>query len=173
MLFKEEQPRETENQDDFEVEKFKNFLDENEYSADQIREAYLRLVGVSEESEVSPEVDIILGRMSEMVENKFPLNRFAEIIEDKQNFEDAPILFFQYVDSLKISDKEKDVLRSVVDGRRSGEVNCLVGGEIFAEFKVRAKDAEKNRLAIEVTAALKKIIERIPKNVNYEFTFSE
>lgn len=173
MLFKEEQPKKIENPDDFELEKFKNFLDENEYSADQIREAYIRLVGVSEEGVSSPEVEIILGRMNEMVENKFPLNRFAEIIENKQNFEDATILFSRYVDSLKISDKEKDVLRSIVEGRRSGEVNCLIEGEVFAEFKIKARDAEKRRLAMEVTEALKQIIGRIPKNVNYEFTFSE
>lgn len=114
-----------ENPDDTETENFVKFIKENGYTADQMREAYYRLVGVSDEIEITPEVAAILSKMRGMTEKSFPLtnfpiNRFATLVGTKEKFENMVPLYHKYVDALKISDVEKGILRSIIDNEREG-----------------------------------------------------
>lgn len=171
----EEKPRnkKLESLDDQEESNFRNFIKENENTADQIREAYYRLVGVNEEVEPTSEVAAILGKMREMVERSFPLNRFAVLIESKQNYENAVPMYHEYIDGLRISENEKRVLGSIIDKGRSGEFTCLVDGEIVGEFEINVKDLGKAVAAVIIVQNIKKILENIPTGRKYEFTFSE
>jgi hypothetical protein len=158
---------------DQEMLNFGAFVDEHHYSADQIREAYYRHVGVIDEGEIDPEVAVIQKKMDEMSKRGFPLNRFSEIIEFKQEHEDAAPKFYSYVDTLDISANEKKVLGSIVDKQRSGEVVCCAGDKIVADFEVDFEGLGKAIVATEFLEKIKKIVESLPKGVKYEFTFSE
>lgn len=164
---------EVESPDDQEQEGFKDFIKENRYTADQMREAYERLVGVNDEEGPTPEVAAILGRMREMVERKFPLNRFASLIESKQNYEDAVPMYHQYIGGLRISDNEKRVLDSIIDKERNGEFTCLIDGRIAGEFEINVKDLGKAVATAIIIQSIEKILENIPEGRKYEFTFSE
>jgi hypothetical protein len=131
-----------EDSDDRQMADFRDFINKNDYTADQMREAYYQLVGVSDKNGTAPEVNSILGRMREMVEKRFPLNRLAALVEAKQDYEDVIPTFHAYIDTLEISTNEKGVLRSIIDKERSGEVICLVNGDIIGEIKINFQDLE-------------------------------
>ena len=162
-----------ENPDDQETVLFRNFIEENNYTADQMREAYYRLVGVEEGGEPTPEVAAILSKMQEMVTKDFPLNRFATVIEENQDYEEAVPAYHKYVDSLEISDTEKEVLRSIIDKERSGEVVCMIEGETIGDFKIKVKDFEKEIAAMIITKSIERLLLEVPKGERYAFNFTE
>lgn len=162
-----------ESPDDKEVRLFSKFISDNKYTADQMREAYYRLVGVEEEGEPGTEVAVILSKMREMEERNVPLNRFATLVGTKQNYEDAVPAYHDYVDTLRISDNEKRVLRSIVDRERSGEVVCMIDGETIAGFNVNVKDFGKEIAGVKIARAIEQIIQRIPQGKQYAFNFTE
>lgn len=162
-----------ENPDDQETVLFRNFTEKNNYTADQIREAYYRLVGVEEGTEPTPEVAAILGKMQEMVAKNFPLNRFATVIEENQDYEEAVPTYHKYVDGLEISDNEKRVLRSIIDKERSGEVICMIGGKIIGDFKIKVKDFEKEIAAMLITKSIERLLLEVPEGERYAFNFTE
>lgn len=162
-----------ESPDDKEVRLFSKFVLDHKYTAGQMREAYYRLVGVEEEGEPGTEVAAILSKMREMEEKNVPLNRFASLVETKQNYEDAVPAYYDYVETLKISDKEKGVLRSIVDRERNGEVICMIDGETIAGFNVNVKNIGKETAVVLLAQAIEKILERVPQGKRYAFNFTE
>lgn len=162
-----------ESPDDKEIRLFSKFVLDHKYTADQMREAYYRLVGVEEEGEPGQEVAAILDKMREMEERSVPLNRFASLVETKQNYEDAVPAYHDYVDTLKISDNEKRVLRSIVDRERSGEVVCMIDGESIAGFNVNVKDFGKETAVVKIAQAIEQILQRVPQGKQYAFNFTE
>lgn len=164
-----------ENPDDQETVLFRDFIKENNYTADQMREAYYRLVGVEEEGEPTSEVAAILGKMQEMVAKDFPLNRFAKLIEARQIYEDPLPVYNNYIESLKISEKEKGVLRSIVDRERNGEVVCLskTDGNTIGEFKINVKKYGQAVAIVLITQCIEKILEEVREGEKYEFNFIE
>lgn len=155
------------------MKEFVDFIQDNAYMADSVREAYYRLCDVSEREEETPEVIAIVAKMQEMVQEGFPLNWFAKVIGKKQEIEDAVPSFHSYVDTLKISDNEKKVLVSIVEKKRSGEVSCLIDGTDVASFNIKNAGVPKEVVATALREALEKILEKIPEGLAYEFTFSE
>jgi hypothetical protein len=162
-----------ENPDDEEMVKFGRFISENNYTSDQMREAYYRLMGVSENEENDPGIDKILAKMRELEADGFPVNRFAKLVGSKHDFENALPLFSEYVGNLNISGKEKEMLVSIVEKERNGEVFCFVDGKIFAEIKIKTKELGKEIAVAMLSKSLEEIAKRIPKGKQYEFTFSE
>lgn len=162
-----------ENISDKEMNDFMIFIDENNYTADQMRDAYYRLNEVNDETEATPEVTAILNRMRKMVGNDFPLNRFAELIGRRQNYEDAVPKYHKFVDELEISDKEKEVLRSIVDRERNGQVICFVEGRIVGEIKINIKNFNKEYVALSLVGSINELLARVPRGKKYEITFSE
>ncbi len=167
-----------ENSDDGETDDFVGFIKEGGYTAEQMREAYYRLVGVSDEIETVPEVEAILNKMREMTGKSFPLknfpiSRFATLIGTKKKFESAVPLYHKYIDALKISDVEKGILRSIIDNERDGEVTFLVDGKTVGYFGGSVKNLSKEIATIAMVEAIEKVIEKIPKGKKYEITFSE
>jgi hypothetical protein len=158
---------------DEETEVFKRFIKEHRCTADQMREAYYRLLGISENKTEIPNVGLIYTEMQRMVDNRFPLNRFASLIESRQDFEDAVPMYHNFVEGLDISDNEKKVLRSIIDREREGEIVCLVGNQIVAEFKVHTKSLGKSIAVAVILKNIRNILEQIPRGKKYEFTFSE
>ena len=152
---------------------FADFVRDGGYSADQVREAYYRLCGVSDEEHGTPEIETLTEKMRELAGEGIPLNWFATYIGLKQEIEDAVPTFHGYVDSLEISDNEKKVLKSIVDNERRGEITCLVDGKLFSELKIENNEGSRGATATALAEALKEMAGSIPKGKKYEFTFSE
>lgn len=151
---------------------FIDFIDDGNFKAAQIREAYYQLCGISEDKNQDNDVEKILEKMNEISKDNFPLNRFAEIIASKEKYENSVPEYYQYIDSLKIYDKEKKVLKSIVEQERLGEVSCLVDGNVIAEFKIEKGDDVKS-LANEMIFYIDKMIRHVPEGKKYNFSFIE
>jgi len=171
----ENNPQVSEREKDLEkmTEEFGLLVNKNKYSADDIREAYYRFCGVSD-NKGNRGIEEIVSKMKEMTDNGYPLNRLARIIEAKQVFEDAVPNYYKFVDSMDISGKENKILRSIIDDMRSGEISCIVQGKVLATFKIDiARGGSKEVLSIALSEQIKDVLGKIPKGQKYEFSFTE
>lgn len=66
---------------------FAEFVNQHEFTADQVREAYYRLIGVSERTDTDPAIATLLAEMRLLEQQRFPVNRFAKIVGTLQGFE--------------------------------------------------------------------------------------
>ena len=111
--------------------------------------------------------------MKEMTDNGYPLNRFAELVDAKQVVERAVPEYHEFLDEMEISNNEKQVLRSIVDKGRSGEIDCFVEGSLLGSIKINIVKAPKEITALAVKEGIKKILQRVPKGKKCEFSFTE
>lgn len=125
-------------------------------SGDEIETAYLVAQGIYEEKvggeNPRAEVFELAKMMDESMTAGFPVNRVIDLIKDQRRFEDAPNSFYELVNNLNTSDKEKTILRSIVENKRSGNLTVFDGNTnqllYDAVIKFSNKSAnEKNILA--------------------------
>ena len=152
---------------------FKKLIEDKKISSEDIKEAYFRSLGISESAEQNENVKFLADEMSQMIQDGFPLNRFARLIESKEFVESIIPGYFEYIDSLDITEPEKKMLHSIIEEERSGEVYVLVDGDQFAEFELNAKGIPKQAQAVILKNTLERVIENIPKGKKYGFQFSE
>lgn len=152
---------------------FKKLIEDKKISSEDIKEAYFRSLGVSESVEQNENVKFLADEMNRMIQNGFPLNRFARLIESKEFVESIVPNYFEYIDSLDITEPEKQMLHSIIEEERSGEIYVLVDGDQFAEFELNAKGLPKQAQAVILKNTLEKVIENIPEGKKYGFQFSE
>ena len=167
---------------------FREFIDANSYTQQELMQAYHILGGGPEAEPVFPEIRAIVDKMEELSDSGFPMNRFHEIIQSMGemdgnkkeptsshfgSLEDILSATNQYIDRLKVSNKEKQMLRSIVENQRKGEVSCLVNGRVVASFKTARGPSDQSDFAGGFVRALEEIVNRIPVSKKYEFTFEE
>jgi len=156
------------------TEEFARFLKDGKYSSDEIREAYYRLCGVSEnESADAGNMEKIVSMMSEMTDNGYPLNRIADIIGTKQAVERAVPNFYEFLNTLEISDSEKKVLSSIVDKGRSGEIDFFVDSKLFGSLAINIGKVPKEITAIAIKEGITRVLRMVPKGKKYKFSFTE
>jgi hypothetical protein len=155
------------------TKEFTDFIKANEFTSAQMDEAYLRMLGASESDSQDPDIEKIAMKMEEMSQNGFPTTKMTEIIGIKRTYENAVPTYHEFIDCLEISDKEKRVLLSIVDRKRSGEIECYVDNEVISSFKINTVDVPVELVAFEVSKSINKIITRLPKGKKYAFAFSE
>lgn len=115
---------------------FINFIQEQDFTADDIQGAYIILLGISE-SEITDEKQLRLQtKMNEMISDKFPLNRFPQLIGLLDDIEGSAEDFEKFVTDLEISEREKDVLISIVRDRRTGELEFNVEGKSYIKVDI-------------------------------------
>ena len=159
--------------DDKESRSLALFINEHHLSADQIREAYYRLCGVSEDESEDAGVDMLLERMQKMTDEGYPINRFVSLVEAKQETEDAKETCFSYIETLPVSTNEKSVLRSIIEDLRSGELSLFVGDREYVSITIRTeKDSSSEALALRLLEELKKAIAHVGEGKTYEFAFA-
>ncbi len=124
-----------ESEDEKLEKQFLLYFQSEDYNAKELREAYYLLCGISE-GEVSERVNMLKVEMEEMTEKRYPLNRFVKLISVLEGWEDSGIHFTSFVNDLNITQKEKDMLQSIVDKNRAGELVCIVDGSPVAKFKI-------------------------------------
>jgi len=116
-----------ESEDDKLEGQFVHFVEENSFNAHELREAYLLLCGISE-GVSSERVMQLKVEMEKMTDAHYPLNRFAKMIGVLEEWESSIRIFNDFVSTLDISQKEKDMLISIVDRTRTGVLEVYVNG---------------------------------------------
>lgn len=160
--------------DDQRQVEFKLYITERGFSADQLRAAYYRALGDTASGGDDPSVEELSGKILEMTDSGFPINRFASLIGSKQKYEDAKISCFGFIDSLSVSDNEKWVLRSIVERRRSGSISVDIADRESVDFKVRIPDnTTTEAFALEFLEVLQGVVGSIPQGTRYGFNFTE
>lgn len=127
-----------ETEDEKMAEELIRFIDRERYTAEEYREAYLRLCGGIEGDEIADErIESLRSKMEEMTKREYPLNRLGKLVTAIEKYEDAALTFEDFVTTVPTSSKEQEVLRSIVTDGRKGRLECLVGdtsiGEIVAD----------------------------------------
>jgi hypothetical protein len=153
---------------------FVQFIKENGFTALHVHKAYLQLVGGSEFIDPDPAIHRIMEKMEEMTtsDEGFPLTRFTALIK-KEDFKSELGTYYACVDTFHISEKEKRMLRSIVDQNRKGELDCFVEGKNIATFKIKKNDDSEKKLADELTQNFEKLRRMLQRGKRYEFRFTE
>jgi len=154
---------------------FVRFIQEKGFTIDHVYQAYLQFVGGSEHASPDVAIDCIIEKMEEMAtsEEGFPLNRFTSIMKIEGVFQNELERYHRYVNTLNISEKEKNILHSIVDKHRKGEVDCFIEGTLIESFKVGEVPVSEITLASELTQKLSRIKKQVRQGKQYEFRFTE
>lgn len=161
----------SQNEDEKMIRELAAFVEVGGFTAKQMRAAYERLCGIGDENEKDTAVEKIFLKMEEMTDKGLALNKLAEIIESRQDHEEAVPRYYQYIENLDIADKGKKLLHSIVARKRTGRIEFFVDGESIAEFTIKKTTASAEALAEELILVIGKIMEHVPKNKKCEFLF--
>lgn len=152
--------------------KFAHFLENNGYTAEEMEEAYYEMLGVGQEDKFTDRIKELSTKMNEMTDAGFPLNQVASLIHLKEKWENMIPDFMSYVDSMKVSENEKRMLKSIIDENRTGEVSVYLEGEHLIDLQVpEVKSGEAK--ALQFRTFLENVIKTIPEGKKYEITFTE
>lgn len=143
------------------------------YGATELEKGYLAFIGVLDKVEETPEILEIAEVMRSMSDRGFPINRFPEMIAAKDEVEHEGEMLLSLVDRLSISDKEKAMLRSIVEKRRSGTIDCYAGDRIVHSIEIDPKGKDEEDLLKELLDGIARFLRNLPEGVSYQFTFSE
>ncbi|MBP9751472.1 MAG: hypothetical protein KBD19_01250 [Candidatus Moranbacteria bacterium] len=151
-----------------------SYIKKHGYTANQIREAYVLVMGTDETPSEDPGVEDLRTKLQSMIDDGFPVNRIGELVEMKWTVENSKERCLSYIDTLDVSENEKRLLSSIVERRRSGELVVMIDNQDVASMRIHIKDNTSiEAVAIEFQEGLQKIIDRIPKEKRYEFSFTE
>jgi hypothetical protein len=146
------------------------------YSKEEIQEAYFRVCGISDETKNSDRVDTLHSEMEKMTQNRFPLNRFKSLVEGLDVSRVGVESFNSFVSNLPVTEKEKLILRSIVEKRRSGILSILSRdkGTTLMACKISTPDnAEMEGFAGLLYIELKQKLNLLPETTPISITFSE
>lgn len=149
-------------------------VEDNDWTADELEEAYYLLCGVVENSD-NDRVLAIFNLMNEMTKQRYPLNRFVTIISGLREWEDSVNRFTRFIDDLGLTQREKDLLQSIVDKSRLGTLRCTVDEQTILTIKIDKVVPSidiANFFHKELSARLRPILER-NRNHRINFWFEE
>jgi hypothetical protein len=131
-------------------DEFKDFVFEEGFTGSEVEQAYYLFCGVSEEDEsVSENVSQLRTKMEEMSGLGYPINRFIEFAREGSEVDN----FKKNVAELRLSDREKDVLNSIVTKGRGGEIRVSINNIDYRKFKIM-EGVPKEKLAKELNSDL-------------------
>ena len=147
----------TERDNTRESKELAKFIEEADYTAEEVREAYYRLFRVIEDGAPSERLQELQTRMETMIEGGYPLNRIATLIENFDAWEHAPKEFDNYVETLPLSDKEKQLLTAIVHENRKGVLGVAHEGETFAQIEIGSQSVPEG-VALTLVQKMTKIL---------------
>ncbi len=162
-----------------EEDQFSNLIEytvEHAASSDDLRDAYFTVCGTYEGEELSDNAKIIAEKMQELINNGFPLNRFARLIDSHNSYEHADDVFFKFVESLDITAREKELLKSLLLRKRSGAlaINIADEGTPFAVLRISiTPDIPDNQIGYMLKHELQNFIETYVQDKKIELSFEE
>lgn len=112
------------------LEEIIDFSKSNDISSEELFVSYQLAMGLSlgelELKQVPREEVFSLSKiMGEHMKNGLAVNRIAGLVESKKDYETATETYQMMVDELKITEKEKGVLKSIVTGKRPGVITII------------------------------------------------
>lgn len=107
------------------VDELVSFSRENNLSGNELDFAYQIALGVVSPEDIQSEnpreeVFALARKMDEFMQDGLAVNKITKIINTKKEFDDSVKTYYDLVDSMKIGEKERTVLKSIVDNKRSG-----------------------------------------------------
>lgn len=161
-------------EDDKQQIELTSYIKKHGYAADQIREAYVLVMGTDETPSEDAGVEDLRAKLQSMIDDGFPVNRIGELVEMKWTVENSKERCLSYIGTLDVSENEKRLLSSIVERRRSGELVVMIDNQDVASMRIHIPDsAPIEAFVIEFQHNLQRIIDRIPKEKRYEFSFTE
>jgi len=147
------------------LEKMFDWIRQNNLTSDEIEFAYYVSLGVTPEelgkdSEMSSSVKELLNIMSDYQNKRFPVTDIVNVIERMRGIEDSKIPFYELIDELNLTEKEKDILRSIVLKKRSGSLVVVNGqGRDVGRIEIKKEDtsdSDSDQLADKLSQMLSK-----------------
>jgi hypothetical protein len=156
-------------------DEFTAFVGDGGYAADEVNEAYERLMDVAEAGLPTERVASLIAEMDRLKRSRYPITRFVELINAMRKLEVAVPAYYAYVDALPITEREKVTLKRIVERRRKGTVSLYVGDCVVATFDSLGDDEDQDVLAMELVGWLKVATAQHPatQREKYGFTFSD
>ena len=130
-----------ESEDEKKEKQFLQYIQDNGCTAKELRQAYYVLCGV-DVGGGGVSVRKIEGEMTKMANSHFPLNRFSKVISSLEEWEDSIQMYHDFVSSMAISDNEKNMLTSIANRKRTGELECYIDGNLVARFVIEKINSE-------------------------------
>jgi len=159
-----------ESYDDKVEKEFKNFITEKQFSVDELRKAYYEVCGISEAGENADSE--LVNKMQEMIEDRYPLNKFSRLIEKLDEFDNAPANFKSMVDNLNLTYNEKSALNSIVEKGRVGDLEFYSDGELIAEIKITKQESPET-ISIKLLKELTEIFNDVSSKGELSVQFTE
>ena len=169
--FKPEQIIHPELPDDRLMAGFVTFCKQYDFSAEQMRDAYLGFLG--DEEAASRAVPGLLAKVWELSEQGLPASRFASLIDAKESYDHSPDDFVVYTDLLPIQPAERELLKSINAKRRRGTIECYVNHKNVADISTRDFGDEPEFFMADLVTGIEAVFDRFPKGTKFEIMFSE
>jgi len=134
-------------------------VNQHSCTADELQEAYFLLCGISE-APASERVLEIKGLMEVMSDQRYPLNGFVRIIDRLGEWEGSELHFSTFVESLNTSQKEKNMLESIVKKKRVGELDFIIDGNSALKLQIGETNSSAGlayALRLKLSELLKKV----------------
>jgi hypothetical protein len=138
----------------------------------QLEKAYLSLCGVDETPIEDPVVQQLKDEMDTLSKKGFPINRFARMIEEEQRLEKHEEEYLRYVNALPITEKEKQVLWSIISKQREGKLELFKNGTLFATLEVQQNRA-RHIIASQLWLLLEAHVSKVSKTDKLSIAFIE
>ena len=107
------------------------FVKKNNISADEFSEAYLIALGsppeASPEKPLREQVYALAKMIDDFMAKGFAADKIGSLIRTKKDYESSSLNYDAMVDKMPISDKERKVLKNIVERKRQGLLTVLDG----------------------------------------------
>lgn len=123
-------------------------------TSEEIEKAYFHLCGAQDGDVGNGVVKNLLDEMTRLSKEGFPINRFAKLVNTEQTLENGENEYLAYVNKLPITEKEKQVLWSIVSKERTGELALFKNDEMVTSFEIDNNRA-KHIIALQLTELVK------------------
>lgn len=151
---------------------FVDFLQENKVGVKDLEQAYHKLCGITEE--VSPLADLVYLKMKELADDHFPLTRFVKLIEVLDRAGDAitDLTSFLEMSETAITEREKEILLSVVNKKRAREIEYFIDGKEVHSQKILPENSDQE-IASRILGNLAYQLDNLTPGEKLTITFTE
>lgn len=144
-----------------------NFIAAKKINGNELRSAYELAMNIAEnkEGEQPPREEIyqLAKLIQEKINSGTAINKFAELIVEKEAYDNSPETCKRLINNLQISKKEKVVLRSIIDNSRTGTLTIRVevaNLEHKEDFDIVSEKGKGEEARKEIAANLIKILDQ-------------
>ena len=157
---------------DYQADEFNDFAMEMGATSRDIEEAYLYLCKIKEGDPPNQKVKSLREEMEKLSSERFPINRFAEMVRGWRENENGEKLYLEYINTLPLSENEVRALYSIVTKDKEGELQFYVDEKPFMHFDIENMD-HRNDKAFLLKGVLERVMGRAPKNGRLTLLFME